>query len=114
MTKTKTSASESGESAPPLGDMSAEEFRRHGHQIINWISDYLTRVEEFPVLAQVKPGELASKLPATAPAHGESMEAILADVDRLIVPALTQCSLLLAATLSLPASHYRSTVMAYY
>ena len=89
MTKTKTSASESGESAPPLGDMSAEEFRRHGHQIINWISDYLTRVEEFPVLAQVEPGELESKLPATAPAHGESMDAILADVDRLVVPALT-------------------------
>ena len=75
--------------APPLGDMSAAEFRRHGHQLIDWISDYLEQVEQRPVLAQVAPGELRSQLPAAPPADGEPFAAILADVDRLIMPALT-------------------------
>ena len=75
--------------APPLGDMSAEDFRRYGHEIIDWISDFLEHLEERPVLAQVQPGELITQLPAAPPAQGEAVEAILADVDRLIVPALT-------------------------
>src|SRR2546422_6073603 len=74
------------------GDMPAEEFRRFGHQIIDWIADYFERIEELPVLAQIEPGELRAQLPETPPQTGESMEAILADVDRLIVPALTHWS----------------------
>src|SRR5262245_24144112 len=76
----------------PLGDMPAEEFRRHGHELIDWIADYFEHIDELPVLAQIEPGELKSQLPSSPPEHGESMEAILADVDRLIVPALTQWS----------------------
>jgi aromatic-L-amino-acid decarboxylase len=75
--------------APPGGDMSAEDFRRFGHQVIDWISDYFEHMEERPVLAQVLPGEMRAKLPTSAPAAGESMQEILADVDRLVVPALT-------------------------
>lgn len=75
--------------APPLGDMSAEEFRRFGHEVVDWIADYFEHIEERPVLAQVEPGELRSKLPPAAPAEGEAMSEILRDVDRLIVPALT-------------------------
>src|SRR5881396_2351010 len=71
------------------GDMPAEEFRRFGHEIIDWIADYFERIEGLPVLAQIEPGELRAQLPETPPQTGESMEAILADVDRLIVPALT-------------------------
>src|SRR3989454_4675241 len=74
------------------GDMPAEEFRRFGHEIIDWIADYFERIEELPVLAQIEPGELRAQLPETPPQTGESMEAILADVDRLIVPALTHWS----------------------
>lgn len=75
-----------------LGDMSAEEFRRFGHQIIDWIADYFEHIEELPVLAQVEPGDLKAQLPSSPPAKGEPMETILADVDRLIVPALTHWS----------------------
>ena len=78
--------------APPLGDMSAEDFRRHGRALVDWIADYFERIEEFPVLARVEPGELTRKLPASPPATGEPMADILADVDRLIVPALTHWS----------------------
>jgi aromatic-L-amino-acid decarboxylase len=75
--------------APPLGDMSAADFRRYGHQLIDWISDYLERVDERPVLAQVQPGDLKAGLPDSPPEKGEAIAALLEDVDRLIMPALT-------------------------
>ncbi|HEY6046936.1 MAG TPA: pyridoxal-dependent decarboxylase [Pyrinomonadaceae bacterium] len=78
--------------APQLGDMSAEEFRRLGHQIIDWIADYFEHIEELPVLAQLEPGDLKAQLPSSPPEKGEPMAAILADIDRLIVPALTHWS----------------------
>jgi aromatic-L-amino-acid decarboxylase len=75
-----------------LGDMSAEEFRRYGHELIDWIANYFEHIEDLPVLAQIEPGDLKARLPSAPPAHGEPMDAILADVDRLIVPALTHWS----------------------
>lgn len=85
----KSEESETRGLAPETGDMSAEDFRRYGHEVINWIADYLANSEKYPVLAQVEPGKLHSQLPSSPPAHGEPMGDILADVDRLIVPALT-------------------------
>jgi aromatic-L-amino-acid decarboxylase len=78
--------------ANDLGDMSAEEFRRFGHELIDWIADYFDHIEELPVLAQIEPGDLKAQLPSAPPEHGEPMQDILADVDRLIVPALTHWS----------------------
>jgi aromatic-L-amino-acid decarboxylase len=75
--------------APERGDMSASDFRRFGHEVIDWISDYLEHIGERPVLSQVEPGELIRQLPTSPPAKGESMKTILADVDRLIPAALT-------------------------
>src|SRR5437660_11874881 len=78
--------------APPTGDLSAAEFRCFGHEIVHWIANYFEHIEDLPVLAQIEPGDLKAQLPATPPEHGEPMEMILADVDRLIVPALTHWS----------------------
>lgn len=75
--------------APESGDMSAEEFRQYGYEVVDFIAEYFSHPERHPVLAQVKPGELRSQLPTSPPEQGESMEAILADVSRLVVPALT-------------------------
>ncbi|HEY0079697.1 MAG TPA: pyridoxal-dependent decarboxylase [Pyrinomonadaceae bacterium] len=75
--------------APALGDMSAEDFRRYGRHVIDWIADYLSHMERYPVLAQVEPGSLREQLPPAAPVEGEGMDEILADVERLVVPALT-------------------------
>jgi aromatic-L-amino-acid decarboxylase len=72
--------------------MSKEDFRRFGHQIVDWISDYFEQIEGLPVLSQIEPGELMAQLRVTPPEQGEPMAAILADVDRLIVPALTHWS----------------------
>jgi aromatic-L-amino-acid decarboxylase len=80
------------EVVPPTGDMSAEEFRRFGHEIVDWIANYFEHIEELPVLAQIVPGDLKAQLPASPPVNGESMRDILTDVDRLIVPALTHWS----------------------
>lgn len=71
------------------GDMPAEEFRKHGHEIIDWIAEYLTHPERYPVLAQVQPGEIRKALPDHAPEIPESVEAMLADLDRVIVPGVT-------------------------
>jgi len=69
--------------------MSPEEFRRQGHAVIDWIADYYSRVESFPVLSRVQPGEIRSRLPASAPQHGEAFEEILGDIERVILPGIT-------------------------
>ncbi len=78
--------------APDSGDMNSEDFRRFGHEFVDWIADYFERIEELPVLAAIEPGDLKSQLPVVPPQQGESMEQILADMNRLIVPALTHWS----------------------
>jgi aromatic-L-amino-acid/L-tryptophan decarboxylase len=64
-------------------------FREDGHAAVEWAARYLDRVGDLPVLAQVEPGELSAKLPASPPEQGEAFANVLRDLDRLIVPALT-------------------------
>ena len=69
--------------------MPPDEFRRQGHAVIDWIADYYSRVESFPVLSRVQPGEIRAKLPQSAPQHGEAFDQILADMERVILPGIT-------------------------
>jgi aromatic-L-amino-acid decarboxylase len=69
--------------------MTPVEFRRWGHAMIDWIADYQQRVADLPVLSQAQPGQLRAALPPQAPLRGEAFNAILADVDRLILPGIT-------------------------
>ena len=69
--------------------MTPNEFRQRGKEMVDWIADYYERVESFPVLSQVKPGQLRSALPAQAPERGESFDAMMVDVERLILPGIT-------------------------
>jgi aromatic-L-amino-acid decarboxylase len=69
--------------------MDPEAFRAYGHRIIDWIADYLSHPERYPVLAPVEPGQIRRQLPEQPPEEPESMEAILNDVERIIVPGLT-------------------------
>jgi aromatic-L-amino-acid decarboxylase len=78
--------------APELGDMKAEDFRRFGHELIDWIADYFENIDQRPVMPAMEPGDLKAQLPSAPPLHGEPMEQIIADVDRLIAPALTHWS----------------------
>lgn len=70
-------------------DMPAEEFRRFGYEVVDWIANYLDDPRKLPVLSRIQPGDLVDQLPAAAPEHGEPMEAILKDFQNLIVPAST-------------------------
>src|SRR5438552_11460821 len=74
------------------GEQYIEDIRRAGHQAVDWIADYLDKLSDYPVMAQVKPGELFDALPRSAPRQGESFETILRDFDRVIMPAVTQCN----------------------
>jgi aromatic-L-amino-acid/L-tryptophan decarboxylase len=71
-----------------FGDMPAEEFRESGHQLIDWIADFLAGIDDYPAFPNVEPGEVRSKIPAEPPIKGEPMSDILADVDRVIMPGM--------------------------
>lgn len=72
-----------------FGDIRTEQFRAAGHQLVDWIADYLDSLDGRPVLPRVKPGEIRVALPDAAPEAGEPFEAILDDFERLLVPGLT-------------------------
>jgi aromatic-L-amino-acid decarboxylase len=69
--------------------MTPEEFRAAGHRLVDWIADYRARVAELPVMARTEPGDVKRQLPAAPPAEAEPFDAIVADLDRIIVPALS-------------------------
>jgi aromatic-L-amino-acid decarboxylase len=89
MVKIKQSVAPSDQTHKPLGDMSTEDFRRYGHQVVDWIADYLAHPERYSVLSQNQPGDVKAALPSRAPERGEAFEAMLADLDRVIVPGVT-------------------------
>jgi aromatic-L-amino-acid decarboxylase len=69
--------------------MTADEFRRNGYAVVDWIASYMQHVDELPVQSGVAPGEVRAALPEHPPEHGEPFDAMLADVDRVIVKGLT-------------------------
>ena len=72
-----------------LGDMDPEAFRREAHRVADWIADYLAQSGQYPVLARVRPGEIAAALPTEAPATGESFDTIFSDFERVLMPGIT-------------------------
>jgi aromatic-L-amino-acid decarboxylase len=69
--------------------MDAATFRAHGHQLVEWIANYLEHSSDYPVLPRVAPGDITAALPTHAPEQGESIDAVLADFERVLVPGLT-------------------------
>ena len=69
--------------------MTPDEFRRHGHSVVDWIADYFSRIESYPVLSQAKAGQVRASLPADPPPHGEPFATILNDIEKLILPGIT-------------------------
>jgi len=69
--------------------MSADDFRRCGRAVVDWIADYYEQIESFPVLSRVQPGQIRAVLPAHPPRNNEPFEAILQDVTDLILPGVT-------------------------
>ena len=69
--------------------MTPEEFRHHGKAVVDWIADYYEHVESFRVMSTVKPGQIRASLPKNPPEQGEPFEAMLKDVEKLILPGVT-------------------------
>ncbi|HOW64136.1 MAG TPA: pyridoxal-dependent decarboxylase [Candidatus Paceibacterota bacterium] len=69
--------------------MDAAEFRRQGHQVIDWIADYYQQVEKLPVLSSIEPGRIRAALPEQPPGEAEPFERFLSDLDQIIMPGIT-------------------------
>jgi aromatic-L-amino-acid decarboxylase len=69
--------------------MSPDEFRHYGHEVVDWIADYLEDPRCYPVLAKVKPGDVADALPRAGPEQPEPMDAIFRDFEAHILPGIT-------------------------
>jgi len=69
--------------------MNPDEFRRFGHQLIDWIADYRQQLESRPVVSNVKPGSIRSQLPSSPPQQGESLAGVIGDLERIILPGIT-------------------------
>ena len=74
----------------PPDHLTTEEFRRRGYELIDWLADHRDRIEDLPVLAPVEPGEIAALLPDAAPEQPEEFDALIKDLDRVVVPGITQ------------------------
>jgi aromatic-L-amino-acid decarboxylase len=69
--------------------MTPEEFRRHGHAVVDWVADYWAGLARLPVQSPDPPGTVTGRLPAAPPVDGEGFDRILADLDEVVTPGLT-------------------------
>jgi aromatic-L-amino-acid/L-tryptophan decarboxylase len=72
-----------------MADIAPEEFRRMGHEMVDWMADYLEGIRDYPVVSKVQPGELTDQLPASAPELPECLDEIFDDFRNTILPAVT-------------------------
>ena len=70
-------------------DMDTSKFRDTGYQFIDWINNYLTNLESYPVLPKIQPGEIKQSLPSSPPEHSEDFDKIIADLNNVIMPGVT-------------------------
>ncbi|OQA33996.1 MAG: L-2,4-diaminobutyrate decarboxylase [Acidobacteria bacterium ADurb.Bin340] len=69
--------------------MDTEEFRRIGHELIDWIAAYREGIEARPVMSPVQPGEIRALLPEAPPQRAEGLEGLTAELDRVVMPGIT-------------------------
>ena len=69
--------------------MTAEEFRKHAHRLVDWMAGYMENIENYPVKSPVKPGEIFDKLPDNPPFHPESFDSLMKDLEEIIMPGIT-------------------------
>ncbi len=69
--------------------MTPDDFRRFGYAAVDWVARYLEDVERFPVVSRVRPGDIRAALPSSPPEAPEDFEAVLGDLDRVVLPGIT-------------------------
>ncbi len=69
--------------------MTPDEFRKHAHDLVEWMAGYMENVESWPVKSSVKPGEIFDKIPDKPPSHSESFDSLMRDFNEIIMPGIT-------------------------
>lgn len=69
--------------------MTPDEFRKHAHELVEWMARYMENVESFPVKSSVVPGDIFSKIPDSPPANSEPFNSLMKDIDEIIMPGIT-------------------------
>ncbi|HZA98844.1 MAG TPA: pyridoxal-dependent decarboxylase [Gemmatimonadales bacterium] len=69
--------------------MQPDEFRRHAHQLVDWMADYFATAGDLPITPEIRPGDVIRRLPAAAPEQGEDFERLFADFENIIMPGMT-------------------------
>jgi len=69
--------------------MNPDEFRKIGHQLVDWIADYRTHIADLPVRSRVEPGAVRAQLPAAPPVQPETFDGIFSDLEQVILPGLS-------------------------
>src|ERR1700728_1642077 len=72
-----------------ISPVSPEDFRRYGHELIDWLADYHESLADRPVMAKTQPGEIRDALPSAPPTEPEEFGAVIGDLDRIVMPGLT-------------------------
>ena len=70
-------------------EMDTQSFRKHAHELVDWMADYFESVEDYPVMSQVKPGDILKQIPTKAPNQPESFDQMLKDFNDIIMPGIT-------------------------
>jgi aromatic-L-amino-acid decarboxylase len=73
----------------PERDMSPDDFRKYGYQLVDWIADYLKNIETYPVIPSINPGDIKKMLPDLPPVNSQTMDEIIKDIDKIIMPGMT-------------------------
>ncbi|MDF0493629.1 pyridoxal phosphate-dependent decarboxylase family protein [Bradyrhizobium yuanmingense] len=69
--------------------MTPEEFRKRGHEIIDWLADYHAKMSDYPVQPATQPGDVKAMLPASPPVEAEGFDEIIADLDSVVLPNIS-------------------------
>ena len=68
--------------------LSKDEFQKYGYQLVDWLAEYFDKIEQYEVLPSIEPGDSREMLPDSAPEKAESMDEIIADLDRVVMPGM--------------------------
>ena len=68
--------------------MSKAEFQEYGYRLVDWLAEYFDNVDQYQVLPSIEPGDIRKMLPVSAPEGAESMDEIIADLDRVVMPGV--------------------------
>jgi len=69
--------------------MTPDEFRKHAHELVEWMASYMENVEDYPVKSSVEPGAIFNKIPDSPPEQSESFDSLMKDFDQIMMPGIT-------------------------